>query len=159
MSIPVMRSSVLAEGSRSILTSGRQSTWNLTFWPMKLTTSRDRPPVAICTLVGKCAYTIFMRYLKPLVTPSIMFWMWEQVVLMTASSLDLANHFSTLTSFGFGMYRSMDMCLKLLVREPRGPVTFTTRDFTVTSTFSGTLTEPFTFTCFMFTQVWQVPPC
>ena len=49
----------------------------------------------------------------------------------------------TLTVFSFGMHRSTDMCLKLLVREPRGPVTLTTRDFTSTVTaIARAITQP-----------------
>merc|ERR1712159_71947 len=116
---------------------------------MKLTISTSLPLDAICALVGKWAYTIFMRYWKPLVTPSIMFWMWEVTVLMTDSSLDRANHFSTAIFFSSGMYMSTLMCLKLLVSTPRGPVIFTTRDLSSHVTLAGMLTTALLLMVFM----------
>merc|ERR1711908_74897 len=122
-SLPEMRISVLFLASRSMVTPSSAFTLNFTFWPMKFTTSREHLSPAICTLVGKWAYTIFIRYWNPRWTPVKRFWMWLQTVLMMASSFDEPNHFSTMIVLSSFLYKSTDMCLKLLVREPRGPFT------------------------------------
>ena len=76
-----------------------------------------------------------------LVTPFIRLVIWEHTVLTAANSFLFPNHFSTRTVFLFGMEISTAKCLKLFTNVPLGPLTVTTRDLTLTSTSSGTLTD------------------
>lgn len=64
-------------------------------------------------------------------TPLNIFLMWPQIVCRQASCFRLANQMSTRSLFFPTLVSSRSMCRKDFVRVPRGPVTVTTRLFTL----------------------------
>jgi len=73
---------------------------------------------------------------RTLVTPTIMFLMWVQMVRMQAMFFLLPNQMVTF-SFLFlppMISISASVCLNLRVSSPRGPLTVTTREVTLTVT-------------------------
>ena len=64
-------------------------------------------------------------------TPLNIFLMWPQIVCRQASCFRLANQISTRSLFFPTLVSSRSMCRKDFVRVPRGPVTVTTRLFTL----------------------------
>ena len=64
-------------------------------------------------------------------TPLIIFSIWVQMVLTQANSLRLANQTSTRTFFLPTSVSSNFRCLKFLTRVPRGPLTVTSRPFSL----------------------------
>eukprot|EP00001_Collodictyon_triciliatum_P185305 33135_6 len=128
----------------------------VTFWPRLRISMRFlilEPSVFWqSTLMGKCAYTNFILYSKPLVTPIIMLEMWEHTERTAASSFLEPNHFSTTTTSLPSLFLvaiSTFKCLKSRVRVPRGPLTVTTRALTVTVVPSMILTSFMEFTCLL----------
>merc|ERR1711966_87254 len=107
-----------------------------TFSPRKLRISilldvLEPGALSQATLMGKCAYTIFILYSYPCLTPVIMLAMWLQMVRTAASSFLAPNHFSTLMTSSplafLHFFISTDECLNERSRVPRFPVTLTSR--------------------------------